>query len=948
MNTHSHEESSEGDTLAGIIGHFAHLLPAQGPIGVFVHHNTLHAFQHLAFEEAVLQASRVYGTEPYMTEDAYRLELQRGRILREDVDAVLAEEVNETILESGLDRIALRRALLLSLDSVSDSESLAWQLEEDRGVVQDAAALFDVCLRRLPEEDEAQPASHAARPRDGILAETSVDIDEFVEPMLIRLCGAYLDQGLAYWPMPGREHGFYRACCRLLAQPGGVYGERLKGLSAECRRQLATGFDAEASVMDSLLIFNVKPEERSAFIGAELLAMPGWAGMFHRLEQEPTLAPHTQLPARLMDYLAIRLILNRVVVSSVVNGKMSVWKRTRRDQVNEPLRHASAIFYAARALGLQANDLNRLSDREFRRLATEAILCDSVERRRLFHLAYERRHERQVLLPLRAHRKLLCESSPPSVPTRPLAQVFFCLDERSESMRRALEETEPRIETFGAAGFFGVAIDYAGIEDGNSVSLCPVVVSPQHAVRETVSDGQGETWQRWVAMRRLWARLARSGYIGSRSLLRGWIATASLGVLSLFPLIARILTPRQFARLRERLNDVLIPRPKTELAFRRESEETLDGLQRGFGIAEKADRVAGVLSDAGLVSGFSRLVLVLGHGSTSLNNPLESAYDCGACGGHRGGPNGRLFAAMANLPGVRSELATRGIVIPDDTWFVGGDHDTCSDDVELYDLNKVPQSHLDDLREVENAIRKARGLDALERSRRFEFADSCSDPDDALRHVEERSEHLAEPRPEYGHCTNAVCIVGPRSSTRGLFLDRRAFLVSYDASKDPDDKHLARQLAAVVPVCAGISLEYYFSSVDNEGYGCGTKLPHNVSGLLGVMTGHASDLRTGLAWQMVEIHEPMRILFVVETAWPRLLATIEGDPTVKEFVVNRWIRMAAMDPATGDIHIYRNGVFRPLEDELLELPTAKSSYEWYRGHREHLPIARIVAREGGR
>ena len=59
-----------------------------------------------------------------------------------------------------------------------------------------------------------------------------------------------------------------------------------------------------------------------------------------------------------------------------------------------------------------------------------------------------------------------------------------------------------------------------------------------------------------------------------------------------------------------------------------------------------------------------------------------------------------------------------------------------------------------------------------------------ADAESALRHVEERSEHLAEPRPEYGHCTNAVCVVGRRSLTRGLFLDRRAFLVSYDANRD--------------------------------------------------------------------------------------------------------------------------------------------------------------------
>ncbi len=70
---------------------------------------------------------------------------------------------------------------------------------------------------------------------------------------------------------------------------------------------------------------------------------------------------------------------------------------------------------------------------------------------------------------------------------------------------------------------------------------------------------------------------------------------------------------------------------------------------RGYSIDEMVAMAKRLLEDIGLTKGFCHLVIILGHGSSSLNNPHESAYNCGACGGGRGGPNARALAISATM-----------------------------------------------------------------------------------------------------------------------------------------------------------------------------------------------------------------------------------------------------------------------------------------------------------
>ncbi|MBE7494016.1 MAG: DUF2309 domain-containing protein [Verrucomicrobiaceae bacterium] len=969
--THSHSETcgchdhvppsgavdERHERLRHVLDHAAHYLPTQGPIGVFVHHNTLHAFQHQGFENSVIEAAQLFEAEPFLSEEEYQKAREQGRILDEDIDDVLNREPDAEIIPGRLTRRKLRRALLIPGVRRVNGLDIAWQIEEGdwlqrfRSDLPPASAhlltgdtprqLWDICAARV--RPQAAPAPHRPRrPHEAILAAKGVDLDRIVHPPLIRLVGAYLDQGIAYWPMPLREEGLLVASRRIMSQPLSIYRRHLSGVRAEFLRQEEKGMNAEDVVLDTLERLAVLPGDWDEFITAELLALRGWAGMIRMLENDVTLAPHDRVKCSLMEFLALRLTYTLVAVQDLMDDT-STWRAITVTPLKmDPLTPVARFFDAAQLIGLPGNVIAALPEEMFEQLAHEIAACNETERRRLLHLAYERRHERGILIPLAKHRAL-----PRTQPEydRLAAQVVFCIDEREESFRRALEEVDSCMETVGAAGFFGVAIDYAGIDDASGVSLCPVVVKPGHSVREVAVDEHAHLHEKRQWLRRAWAKITRNGFISSRTLVRGWISTALLGFFSLFPLVFRVLSPRAYGRLIKRLNRAFLPEPRTEVTFMRDDKASRDatsGLVTGFTEPEMADRVYSVLGPAGLHKAHARLVVILGHGSTSLNNPYESAYCCGACGGRTGAPNARIFAMMANRPGVRAALREKGIIIPEDTWFIGGYHDTCSDDIEFFDVDLMPEDHHGDLNRVRQSIDKARVLNADERVRRFGTAGNEIRGERALRHVQARSEHIAEPRPEYGHCTNAVAYVGRREHTHGLFMDRRAFLISYDATKDPDNQALARVLGAVIPVCGGISLEYYFSTVDNEAYGSGTKLPHNITGLVGVMNGFQGDLRTGLPVQTVELHEPVRILFIVETTPQRLMSVIKASRELVEFVCNRWIRIATMDPDDGHIEIYRgNDVFEPLVGDEEPLPVTPNSRTWYRGKSEHLPLARI-------
>ncbi|SFI37360.1 DUF2309 domain-containing protein [Planctomicrobium piriforme] len=1015
------------DNLQHLIEHVAHLLPSQGPITVFVHHNTLHAYQNLPFAEALKKGVETYSCEPFLAEEVYHEKFASGRIRVSDLETVLREDLGRDggHLVAGLvSRFELRLAMSQFQLQTGPTPELEWlmaetnalrrfrsdtpaavrarMIEETRhwalryhlhsdarngdplsgsvldpnrilqeisfGATEETLenwtadrweefclnALWRTCLKSVsPFRPRRGPHPPLRRHRDILLRVTSEDSDQLVDDLLIRFTAAFLDQGLAQWEIPNRELGLYGCFLSMFSGPGGAPDHWLKGLRREAADLLRSNITPIESIQKSLQILGIDHDETEVFLTQTLLALRGWSGIIWQTETRTDRVVHPSPAGTLIEFLAIRLILERHALSYVAKstgawtgplaGLHTLSVQPRRDAGDRGLdQRAFYVFQLAQLLGWSPETLGRLGTQEWRALLFELDNFNNFERRRILHLAFERRYRVQALDALTIH------AARPHQPKTPVkAQVITCIDDREESFRRQLEELSPDIETFGAPGFFAVVMYYQGAAEAHYTPLCPIVVRPQHWVQEDVVFSLESSDRFRRRARKAFGQASHHLHVGSRTFAIGAVLATVLGPLASLPMISRILFPRHTARVREAAGQLVRVPTVTQLRLERTEQIPGDeGDHVGFTVLEMAGSVERLLRDIGLISNFAPLVVILGHGSSSHNNPHESAYNCGACAGSRGGPNARAMAQMANDPRIRDLLSDRGIVIPDGTVFVGGYHNTCDDEVEFFNLDRLPTTHHKRFHELQDIVDRAREKNALERCRRFESAPLDLTPEQALRHVEARAEDLSQARPEYNHATNAICYVGRRQRTRSLFMDRRAFLQSYDPTQDDAETAiLMRILQAAVPVCAGINLEYYFSTVDPVGWGCGNKLPHNIVSLLGVMEGAQSDLRTGLSAQMVEIHEPVRILFIIETTPEAMLSIMRRNEGIREHIENDWVQLAVLDPHSPQLQLYVNGQFVPYEPESTELPEVATSYDWFRGWRDHLGFASIQASE---
>jgi uncharacterized protein YbcC (UPF0753/DUF2309 family) len=462
------------------------------------------------------------------------------------------------------------------------------------------------------------------------------------------------------------------------------------------------------------------------------------------------------------------------------------------------------------------------------------------------------------------------------------AQLVFCIDVRSERFRRALECVDPTVETCGFAGFFGLPIRYTPIGIPESRPQLPGLVAATIDTTESTGDPRQDAA---IANRRIGALATTSAWQPFLRLPCGAFSLVeTLGLGYVVSMLRRHFgyDSSPIGSFGLTANDARALRPQL-------------CLPDGDVIGRKADLVASILRAMSLTAGFARLLVLVGHGSQTANNPQAAALNCGACGGQTGEINARILAGLLNDPAVRLALGRRGIDVPQDTVAVGALHNTTTDEVQLFDVDQLPQSHATDLERLRRNLLDAGHRTRVERAPSLGLSAFADRRDALLKRIRRRARDWAETRPEWGLADNAALIVAPRSRTRGLDLAGRSFLHDYNWADDHDGKVLELIMTAPMVVTHWINLQYYASTVDPGRCGSGNKVLHNVAcGRIGVFEGNTGDLRIGLPLQSVHdgerwMHTPLRLSVFIDAPRNKIEDVLAQHSTLRQIVDNQWL-----------------------------------------------------------
>ena len=667
-------------------------------------------------------------------------------------------------------------------------------------------------------------------------------------------CASWFDQGQARW-RPTHATSLYAAWQEIASHDNGP--SMLLGIDGIAKRIAALpaqhgeliGFVCEALKIES--------DERQAYFTALLLSSNGWAAWCAYLRWQA--GQQGQTDDHLEQLLAIRLAWEWVLADCAADKTLlNDWRAARR------------------APSLATND------------STAWVWQDALE------ISWQQR----------VNQGLLKQSQPaPVQPARPAMQAVFCIDVRSEPMRRALEASAPSIRTHGFAGFFGLPIDYLPFAGSTARPQLPGLLAPQ--LRVSAEADTPEATEQLFARRRfrLGFSQAWEGFRTTASSGFGFVETAGLGYAWK---LLRSSIPQKVA------TGTI---PGTDSDGLQDAEYArLRPVIGGMALSDAVNLAAGVLGAMSMRGGFAPLVLLIGHGSQTTNNPHAAGLDCGACCGQTGEVNARVLAGLLNRSDVRAGLAAKGMVLPENTRFVAGLHNTTTDEVTLLDTQEMESSHGAELAEARQWLAQAGQRIRVERAPALGLAPQA--PEALVDALRQRAGDWSQVRPEWGLANNAGFIAAPRERTRHLDLQGRSFLHDYSHADDAGYGVLELILTAPVVVAHWINMQYYASTVDNRRWGSGNKVLHNVVGAnIGVFEGNGGDLRIGLPMQSLHdgtnwVHTPLRLSVWIEAPRDAISGIVHRHEKVAQLVAGGWLYLLCIEPEDGKIYrltLHSNG-----------------------------------------
>ncbi|MDH5464061.1 MAG: DUF2309 domain-containing protein [Thiovulaceae bacterium] len=942
-------------------------VPHYWPIGSFIHHNPLKGFEGLHFKDALSKAQSIFGGKVYMDSSYFMGLSQEGKI----DDSILERNIQKVLEEKNFDiPLEFAKKFLMEVSPKWNSLRIKFLYKKEK-IDDELCSYLD---KKSNFHDEKawldQLITHMTLYEiDDALFGT--DNKESIEKNVIEFISRFLDEDQTTLSMPNRELGMFEAF------------------------KLFENFDyekdAESFVQEALEKLHVK-DAQSYFL-THLLKLHGWAGFIKYRSEDPDYFSQQQYPSSLMEYMAIRLYyeLQKVTKSKISNFEVfqAYAKDNLSDVILQFLKHKNMLFGPA---------LDALEAKE----PTRKILDDHIQNE-LNLDALQVQHSNEVLksnLPLTELASIIeklkeeegyiwlksLEDSYISSyvdkiidvkfeeEEQPLASATFCLDVRSEVIRRSIEHSGA-YKTYGAGGFLGIPIAFVEFDKAHEQLLAPAIVKPQNVIFEVPNEPY-EEYSSKKGMNKTTKKVLSdlknnpyTPYIMVEAI--GWIFGINLFGKTFLPqktnkflskfkpkkpktrytidklsieeiefyvkkLHTKIIHSVLADKAKREYSDDEVEVVRSHLLFNTDlTVELSDGIIEtltssyqitaedykyqkmklsmvGFTLEEKVKYLHNYLTMIGQVDTFPEFVVIIGHGSISDNNPFESALDCGACGGNISLPNTRTLCMIGNNKEVREAIKEKGITIPDSVKFMPAIHITSTDVIEFHDLDILTDDDMKTYRKVMDDFNNASMLSREERIEVLPYTHTQKD-------IMQKSMDWSEPRPEWGLAGNMGVYAGPRNSIKHLPLNNRFFMHSYDHTIDNDNADiLTRIFDGPLIVGEWINLEHYFSTVDNGTYGAGSKVYHNVVGKIGVYNGNYSDLKIGLPTQSVLLegkayHEPVRLISFVEAPLEKVGKAVENS-IAKEFILNEWIRPVIIDREAKKVYVFESGEFKVIKE----------------------------------